>query len=110
MEQGIRDQPAGGVDRFPRGVLIGAILAVCAVAWWVTLLALSELDSLQWLSVLATAGMFALLAVGYIAGLKAALRRPTRRLGIGILSGLTLIFPASVFLTFLLAFAIWGGR
>ena len=106
MEQGIRDQPADGVDRLPRGGLIGAIFAFCDVALWVILLSLAELDSLQWLSVLATPVMFVLLAVGYIAGLNAAVRRPTRRLGIGILIGLTLTFPALVFLTILLALAI----
>jgi len=43
-------------------------------------------------------GMFALLAVGYLAGLVAAIRRPTRSLGFGELIGLTLTFPVTVLL------------
>jgi len=39
MGQGIRDQPADGVDRLPRGFLIGAIVASCDVVLWVILLA-----------------------------------------------------------------------
>ena len=106
MEQGTRDQRTNGMAPLPRGLLIGAIFAFCAVAWWVILLALSERDSLQWLSVPATTGLLVILVAGYLVGLVRVVRRPTRRLGIGILTGLTLTAPTLVILTILLALAI----
>ena len=49
--------------------------------------------------------MFTLLAVGYLVGLTAAVHRPTRRLGFGMLIGLTLTFPVTVLLG---AAVMWG--
>ena len=107
MEQGIRDQPADGVDRLPRGFLIGAIFEVCAVASWLITLGLARTGSVSWSFLeLAFKGMFVLLAVGYLVGLAASLHRPTRRFGFGMLIGLTLTFPVTVLLG---AALMWGG-
>lgn len=81
MEQGIRDQPASGLGPLPRGFVMGGLFAVCAVAVWVIVLVLaSALDNLWWLLDLVFPGlMIAILAVGYLLGLAAAIHRPTRR-------------------------------
>ena len=54
---------------------------------------------------LAFYGMLALVAVGYLVGLTTAWHRPTRRLGFGMLTGLTLTFP----MTLLLSAALMRG-
>ena len=67
MEEGIGDQPTKRHGApMPRGLLIGATFASCAVASWVLLLALSERDSLRWLSVPANTGLIAILVGGYV--------------------------------------------
>ena len=106
MEQGIGDQPTNGMTPMTRGLLIGAIFALAAVAWWVLVLELTELESLRWLSVVATTGLIVILVAGCVVGLVRVARQPSRRLGIGILTGLTLTAPLLVFLTILLALAI----
>jgi hypothetical protein len=106
MEGGIGDQPTNGLAPLPRGLLIGAIFAFCAVVWWVGLLALSERDSLKWLSLPANTGLIVILLAGYLLGIVRVVPQPTRRLGIGILTGLTLTFPTLVILTIFLALAI----
>jgi hypothetical protein len=79
VEQGIRDQPTSGMAPMPHGLLIGALFASSAVAWWVFLLALTERDGLRWLSVPANTGLIALLVAGYLLGIVRVLRRPTHR-------------------------------
>ena len=84
MEQGISDQPASGVDPLARGFWNGAILAACVLATGWILVILADVE----------VALIAIpVVVGYLAGLVAAMRRPTRRLGFGMLIGLTLAFP-----------------
>jgi hypothetical protein len=45
----------------------------------------------------------------YLSGLACAVHRPLRRLGIGILVGLTVAFPATLGLAALVLAATWGG-
>ena len=54
--------------------------------------------------------MFAILVIGYLAGLAAAIKRPTRRLGLGILIGVTVASPVLFMLTFGVLYAMYGGR
>jgi len=78
MEQGIGDQPTNGMAPMSRGLLIGAIFAFSAVAWWVLVLALTELESLKWLSVFATTGLIVLLVSGCVVGLVRVVRHVSR--------------------------------
>jgi hypothetical protein len=85
----------------PRGLLIGAIVASGAVALWFVL---------EWTEVGDPGEIAVLVAVvvaGYLAGVVAAVRRPTRRLGFGILIGLTLTIPALLILTVGVGMAIF---
>ncbi len=53
--------------------------------------------------------MIAIPVVAYLAGLAAAIKRPTRRLGLGILIGVTVGFPVVFMLTFVVLSALFGG-
>ena len=80
MEQGIRDQPTSGGDPLGHGFWIGAIFAAGAVVSWPILEGLSYILDSQWLMDHGLGLMVALPLVAYLAGLAAAIRRPTRRL------------------------------
>ena len=54
--------------------------------------------------------MIAILVIGYLVGVAAAIKRPTGRLGFGMLIGVTVAFPTLFMLTFGLGFGLWGGR
>ena len=101
MDQGTSDQPASGVGPLARGFWIGAIFAACGVAtgWILAFLADDALKG-AWLSLHIEEAVIAILVVGYLAGLVATMRRPTRRLGVGILIGVTIAFPVSLVLSF----------
>jgi hypothetical protein len=107
MEHGTEDWPADGSDRLPLGFLMGALFAVCLVVSEMIVLGLARAGDVAWsFQEMVFYGMFGVVAVGYLVGLAAALHQPTRRLGFGILIGLTLTFPV----TFLLGGAVmWGG-
>jgi hypothetical protein len=97
------------VNPLRRGFLVGGILAICAVvsdANYVLANRAAGSPSMSsservylWLTI-------STLAVGYLAGIVAAFREPTRRLGMGMLLGLTLTFPVT---WLLVAVMMWGG-
>jgi hypothetical protein len=66
-----------------RGILVGAAFGACAVVVWFVLES-SGIGSPE--------VEIAIVVVGYLVGLVAAIRRQTRRLGLGILIGLTAPF------------------
>jgi hypothetical protein len=91
------------------GFLIGALFALGAAVSLHVVAALSA-DAMTpgwtftqrffaWLAV-------ALLVVGCVSGLAAYLYRPLRRLGVGIFSGLIIVFPLSILLGVVL---LWEG-
>ncbi len=85
MEQGLRD---------------GAIFAACVVATGWILVVLADIE----------VALIAIpVVVGYLAGLIAAIRRPTRRLGFGMLIGLSLAFPVLWVLSVVVLSAFLGG-
>ncbi len=90
-----------------RGFWIGALFAAGAVASWPILLL--AIDT-QWSNNLLPGLIIAILVTGYLAGLAAAIKRPTRRLGVGILIGVTVASPVLFMLTFGVLYAIYGGR
>ena len=53
--------------------------------------------------------MLAILVIGYLAGLATAIKRPTRRFGLGILIGVTVAYPVFFVLTYGVLYAIYGG-
>jgi hypothetical protein len=117
MEKEASDQPASGTaaaiaDAGPlgRGIWIGAIFAAGAVASWPIMWALGYVLDSTWLSNLAAGSIIAIFAIGYLAGLAAAIKRPTRRLGLGILIGVTVAAPVLFMLTWKVLYAIWGGQ
>ena len=99
-------QPVSGGGPQARGFWIGAIFAACAMASWPILLAINT----PWSNNLVPGSMFAILVIGYLAGLAAAIKRPTRRLGLGILIGVTVASPVLFMLTFGVLYAMYGGR
>jgi len=109
MEQGIPDQPANGMSPLARGFWIGAICAAGAVVSWPILEGLSYALDSQWLMDHRLGLMIALPVVAYLAGLAAAIKRPTRCLGLGILIGVTVTFPVVFMLTRTVLYALYGG-
>ena len=94
----------------PLGLLIGTAFAAWAVASWFILAALAiALDS-RWLFDRIPGSMIAILVIGFLAGVAAAIKRPTRHLGFGMLIGVTVAFPILFMLTFGLLFGLFGGR
>ncbi len=80
---------------------------MCLVVSEMSTLGLARAGAVSWpFQELAFYAMFVLLAVGYLVGLALALPRPTRRLGFGMLIGLTLTFPVTILLG---AALMWGG-
>ena len=84
-----------------RGVLIGAIFAAGFVGSWFVLERSGVGDPVE------IAILVVIIVVGYLAGLVAAVRRPTRRLGFGILMGLTLTVPALFIVTVAIPMAMF---
>ena len=79
------------------------------MASWVVLAVLAiALDS-RWLFDRIPGSMIAIPVIGYLAGVAVAIKRPTRRLGFGMLIGVTVAFPFLFTLTFGVGFAIFGG-
>ena len=107
MAQGTSEQPASGVGTLARGFWIGALFAACAMASWPILVL--AIDT-PWSINLVPGSLIAILVIGYLAGLAAAIRRPTRRLGLGILIGVTVAAPVLFMLTWTVLYAIWGGQ
>ena len=97
-------------NRVGRGFLVGTVFAVCAELSLVVMVVLNRAaTSPTWTfpQRLFVGLTVALLVAGYLCGLTAACYRPLRRLGAGILLGLTIMLP----LAFLLGFAIlWEGN
>lgn len=89
MEHGLRDQPTNGMSPMRRGILIGASFGCCAVAAWFVLES-SEVGGPRVET--------AIVVAGYLVGLVAAVPRPTRRLGFGILIGVTLPYALLILL------------
>ena len=54
--------------------------------------------------------MIAILVIGYLAGLATAIKRPTRRLGLGILMGVTVAAPVLFAITYGVLYAMYGGE
>ena len=106
MEQGIRDQPAVGMER---GFWIGAIFAAGAVVSWPILDRMSYALDYWWSPNQAAGSMIAILVIGCLAGLAAAIKRSTRRLGLGILIGVSVAFPVLFLIAWTVLYAIWGG-
>ena len=80
MEQGIRDQPTDGMGH---GFIKGAFFAAGAVASWLILFLLIDVPgSTSAFDPILEGPGIAILVIGYLAGLAAATRRSTRRLGI----------------------------
>ena len=97
----------GGAGPLARGFWIGAIFAACAAASWPIMW--FAIDT-PWSNNLVPGSIIAILVIGYLAGLSAAIKRPTRRLGLGILIGVTVASPVLFMLTFGVLYAIYGGR
>ena len=109
MEQGIKDATRAVWGPLERGFWIGTAFAAGAVATWPILDRLSYALDYWWSPNQAAGSMIAILVIGYLTGLAAAIKRPTRRLGLGILIGVSVAFPVLFLLTWTVLYAIWGG-
>ena len=89
-----------------RGFLIGTAFAAGAVASWPILW--YAIDT-PWSNNLAPGSIIAILVIGYLAGLAAAIKRPTRRLGLGILIGVSVASPVLFLLTWGVLYAMYSG-
>ena len=114
MEKGASDQPASGIaaaitnaSPLRRGFWVGAIFAAGAVASAPILEALSYTLDRPGLDDRILGSMLAILVIGYLAGLATATKRQTRHLGLGILVGVTVAFPALVMLSVGVLFALF---
>jgi hypothetical protein len=92
-----------------RGFWIGTAFGAGAVASWPILDRLSYALDYWWSPNQAAGSMIAVLVIGYLAGLGAAIKRPPRRLGLGIFIGVSVSFPGLFLLTWTVLYAIWGG-
>ena len=100
MEQGASDQPTNGVEPLARGFWNGVIFAACAVPTGWILAVLADIEG----------AMIAIpFVIAYLAGLVAAITRPTRRLGFGMLIGLTFALPVLWVLSAVVLYAFLGG-
>jgi len=109
MEQGIKDHPRAVWSPLERGFWVGTAFAVVAVASWPILWALGYLLDSTWWANLAAASIIAILVIGYLTGVATAINRPTRRLGLGILIGVTVAAPVLFALTYGVLYAMYGG-
>jgi hypothetical protein len=107
MEHGIRDQPTDGMGH---GFITGAFLAAGAVASWLILFSLIDVpgSTSVFAPILAGPGIV-ILVIGYLAGLAAATKRSTRRLGFGIVIGVTVAAPVLFMFTWSVLSASFGS-
>ena len=100
--------PHVDADRLPSGYVMAAWFAVCG---WVSFLLIlfMQYPKPGTLEVVLFGLMTAILVAGYIAGLAAAIYRPTRRRGFQMLMGFTLMLPVAVVLFTWTGWAIYGG-
>ena len=110
MEHVIRDHPRAVRGPLERGFWIGALIAAGAVASWLILFLVIDVpDGTSLFDPILAGPGIVILVVGYLTGLAAAIKRPTRRLGLGILIGVTVASPVLFMLTFGVLYAIYGG-
>lgn len=99
-----------GVDdpnRMGRGVLLGAAITVCALIMLVVSLSVDPGGIAQRVVLGVTVTT---IVAAYLSGLACAIHRRRRRLGIGILGGLTVAFPVTLGLAALILAATSEGR
>jgi len=88
-----------------RGALLGAAITVC------TLILLGISLSLHPGGIAQRVGIgvaVTIIVAAYLSGLACAIHRPLRRLGLGILVGLTVALPATLSLALLTLATFWG--
>ena len=87
-------------------------------SWWVPRITVGTLIMLGFSLSLHPGGIAQRVVVGltvttivaaYLSGLACAIHRPLRRLGLGMLVGLTVAFPATLSLALLTLATFWGG-
>jgi len=89
-----------------RGVLVGAAIAVGSLIVLGFSLSLHPGGIAQRVTLGLTV---AAIVAAYLSGLACAIHRPLRRLGLGVLVGLTVGFPAALSLALLTLATFWGG-
>lgn len=99
-----------GVDepnRLGRGIVVGAAITVCTLIMLVVSLSVAPGGITQRVVLGVTVTT---IAAAYLSGLACAIYRPLRRLGIGILVGLTVAFPVTLGVAALILAATSEGR
>ena len=97
-----------GVDepnRMGRGIVVGAAITVCTLIMLVVSLSVDPGGITQRVVLGVTVTT---IVAAYLSGLACAIHLPLRRLGIGILVGLTVAFPVTLGLAALILAATWG--
>ena len=89
-----------------RGVLLGAGITVCTLILLGISLSLPPGGIAQRVVIGLTVTA---IVAAYLSGLACAIHQPLRRLGLGILVGLTVAFPATLSLALLTLATFWGG-
>ena len=89
-----------------RGVLVGAAITVGSLIMLGFSLSLHPGGIAQRVALGLTVST---IVAAYLSGLACAIHRPLRRLGLGMLVGLTVAFPATLSLALLTLATFWGG-
>ena len=89
-----------------RGLAVGAAITVCTLIMLAVSLSVDPDGIGQRVGLGVT---IATIVAAYLSGLACAIHRPLRRLGIGMLIGLTAAFPVTLGLAAAVLAALWGG-
>ena len=98
-----------GIDapnRMGRGLVVGAAITVCTLIVLAVALSIDPGGITQRVVLGVTVTT---IVAAYLSGLACAIYRPLRRLGLGILVGLTVAFPVSLGLAAAILAALWEG-